>query len=335
MVAEVFDDANIRYLRYLIAYTAVEYSFYALHVVTFVSATYILLKRDVRASRARLWLLLVTVAMFCLATSFVAIDVFLLRENVRITAGRSTDREANYLQSTIAQNVIFRVMLMMSDTVIVWRAWVIWRHERKARIILAACLTLSYLGLMADIGVIAWETATEYYADQFYYSLILTVPTTLTNIVVTVMTGIKAWTHRRFMMSGVSSGDYSHRVFKALLVLCISGILYCALCVTFTAAGLTQRGAAHWGEIILAVGASVSGSYPTLIVIWAALERDVEPAIEVQLGVMQNTTVNFATPRDSVIQVAQIESWARQDSLRRSGQQPYFHDDKDESHDIV
>ena len=69
--------------------------------------------------------------------------------------------------------------------------------------------------------------------------------------------------------------------------------------------------------------------------IWAALERDDDPAVEVQLGVMQqNTTVNFATPRESVLQVAQIESWARLESLRGNGRTDFVHV-KEEPHEIV
>ncbi|KAI5832763.1 hypothetical protein K523DRAFT_413879 [Schizophyllum commune Tattone D] len=331
----VFDDATISFLRYELAYAAIEYSFYALHAVSFFSAAYILIKRGVRTSRARLGLLVVTTAMFCLASTFVVIDIVLLRDYVNIMAGRATEEDPNFLRCWIAQNVIFRIMFMLSDTVVVWRAWVIWRHIRKARFVLIACLTISYLGLLADIGIIVWERILVYYEDQYWYSLILTLPTLLTNIVVTTMTGIRAWTHHKFMMSGITSREYTQRVFKALLVLCISGTMYCGLCLVFFAAGITQHGIQHWGEIIAAVGASISGSYPTLIVIWAALERDDDPAVEVQLGVMQqNTTVNFATPRESVLQVAQIESWARQESLRGNGRTDFVHV-KEEPHEIV
>ena len=100
--------------------------------------------------------------MFCLASTFVVIDIILLRDYVNIMAGRATEEDPNFLRCWIAQNVIFRIMVrssccpavvqmlilgfqfMLSDTVVVWRAWVIWRHIRKARYILIACLTISY-----------------------------------------------------------------------------------------------------------------------------------------------------------------------------------------------
>ncbi|KAL1740192.1 hypothetical protein HDZ31DRAFT_85555 [Schizophyllum fasciatum] len=173
----VFDDESISFLRYVIAYAAIEYSCYGASL-----SAQNLRKRGLRYSRARLGFLVITTAMFCLATSFVVIDITLLQDYIDITAGRASKQAPEFV-----------------------RCW-------------------------TDLGILPGSA---------YYSLILTLPTLTTHFVVTAMTGMK---------------------------------------LAFFVAGLTQHGTKHWGEIIAAVGASISGSYPTLIVIWAALGRDDNPA---------------------------------------------------------
>ena len=49
--------------------------------------------------------------MFCLASTFVVIDIVLLRDYVNIMAGRATEEDPNFLRCWIAQNVIFRIMV--------------------------------------------------------------------------------------------------------------------------------------------------------------------------------------------------------------------------------
>ncbi|KAI5885951.1 DUF1768-domain-containing protein [Schizophyllum commune H4-8] len=285
-------SAPVEYLQWVIAYTAVQFAFYGLNAVCFLTSAYCLISRGVRGSRPRLGLLAATTVMFIGSTVFVVLDTIQSMYGARDAFGTLQEHDCSRLtRLSIAQNVVLRMMFMLSDVIVVWRAWVLWSANRIVRRCLIVCLTLTCSCLLADAAVVAWEQAVSYYANSALFSLLVTLPILVTNVTVTTTIGVRAIAHYRAMRSNIGSREYGQKVMRALLVLLWSGAAYCALCFVFFASGVTSNHGRRWGEFVGAIGASVSCTYPTLIIIWAALERDNDT--EVQLQVMQSHGVQL------------------------------------------
>ncbi|KAL1754430.1 hypothetical protein FB107DRAFT_275763 [Schizophyllum commune] len=289
-------SAPVEYLQWVIAYTAVQFAFYGLNAVCFLTSAYCLISRGVCGSRPRLGLLAATTIMFIGSTVSVVLDTIQSMYGARDAFGTLQEHDCTHLTHlSIAQNVVLRMMFMLSDVIVVWRAWVLWSANRIVRRCLIVCLTLTCSCLLADAAVVAWEQAVSYYANSALFSLLVTLPILVTNVTVTTTIGVRAIAHYRAMRSNIGSREYGQKVMRALLVLLWSGAAYCALCFVFFASGVTSNHGRRWGEFVGAIGASVSCTYPTLIIIWAALERDSDT--EVQLNVMQSHGVQMP-PRD-------------------------------------
>ncbi|KAI4518451.1 DUF1768-domain-containing protein [Schizophyllum commune Loenen D] len=289
-------SAPVEYLQWVIAYTAVQFAFYGLNAVCFLTSGYCLISRGVRGSRPRLGLLAATTIMFFGSTVFVVLDTIQSMYGARDAFGTLQEHDCTHLTHlSIAQNVVLRMMFMLSDVIVVWRAWVLWSANRIVRRCLIVCLTLTCSCLLADAAVVAWEQAVSYYANSALFSLLVTLPILVTNVTVTTTIGMRAIAHYKAMRSNIGSREYGQKVMRALLVLLWSGAAYCALCFVFFASGVTSNHGRRWGEFVGAIGASVSCTYPTLIIIWAALERDSDT--EVQLNVMQSNGVQLTEAR--------------------------------------
>lgn len=285
----------VSYIQWVIAYTAVQFAFYGLNAVCFSTSAYCLISRGVLGSRPRLGLLAATTVMFMGSTVFVTMDAIQGLYGARDAFGGLRENDCAHLTTlSIAQNVVLRFMFMLSDVIVVWRAWVLWAANRIVRRCLMVCITLTCSCLLADAAVVAWEQATGYYANSALFSLLVTLPILVTNVTVTTTIGLKTVFHYKSMKSAAGSREYGQKVLRALLVLFWSGAAYCVLCLVFFASGVTSNSGRRWGEFVGAIGASVSCTYPTLIIIWAALERDGDA--EVQLVAMQDHGVQLTMP---------------------------------------
>ncbi|KAL1729111.1 hypothetical protein EV714DRAFT_285242 [Schizophyllum commune] len=280
-------SAPVEYLQWVIAYTAVQFAFYGASPCSSPTGS-----RGVRGSRPRLGLLAATTVMFIGSTVFVVLDTIQSMYGARDAFGTLQEHDCTHLTHlSIAQNVVLRMMFMLSDVIVVWRAWVLWSANRIVRRCLIVCLTLTCSCLLADAAVVAWEQAVSYYANSALFSLLVTLPILVTNVTVTTTIGMRAIAHYKAMRSNIGSREYGQKVMRALLVLLWSGAAYCVLCFVFFASGVTSNHGRRWGEFVGAIGASVSCTYPTLIIIWAALERDSDT--QVQLNVMQSHGVQL------------------------------------------
>ncbi|EIM90570.1 uncharacterized protein STEHIDRAFT_107350 [Stereum hirsutum FP-91666 SS1] len=177
--------------------------------------------------------------MFAAATVCVILDIFTTLRNISraidpTIGGIANDTTANIAASI--QSALARVLYILSDAIVLWRAWVIGMRRRKIAIALIACL-------VATIGISDFSTTTCEASEvkSGETTLILALPTLFTNIVATSIIACTAWKHRNFIIFLLSS-------FQQL-----SGVL-----------GLSIM------EVIMS---QISGIYPTLIMIIVCLNR--------------------------------------------------------------
>ncbi|KAJ7023988.1 hypothetical protein C8F04DRAFT_1132605 [Mycena alexandri] len=54
----------------------------------------------------------------------------------------------------LSENVFGRLNYFMSDVIVVWRAWALWQDNLRVKIVLSACIFLSFAGVTTDMTVI-------------------------------------------------------------------------------------------------------------------------------------------------------------------------------------
>ncbi|KAJ3839487.1 hypothetical protein F5878DRAFT_118435 [Lentinula raphanica] len=160
------------------------------------------------------------------------------------------------------------------DGIVVWRSWAVWDGKRSVLILPVFCLfgTVAIFITSSTLRTIAYVYPSIIEPNSLFGSLTIAGYTAsiATNFTSTVLIGIKAYQHHKFMNT---LGMSSTMVVKILLLLTESGVLYIAfqivnLCLAFLDNGYLSDSsfniASHvWGVIMNFVAAM----YPTIIIL--------------------------------------------------------------------
>ncbi|KAE9388898.1 hypothetical protein BT96DRAFT_980895 [Gymnopus androsaceus JB14] len=174
---------------------------------------------------------------------------------------------------------VVRVNYVLSDVIVVWRAWIIWGRNR----IILAVLSLFLLGSIAAAGTDAGLSLSELFGKDVNLdnedatqtgerALILSLPTLATNIFSMCLIVYKAWLHRRIIKVELDDGDFVSRVVIVLSWLIESAVIYCllwgiyiiAFFSLFTRVGL---------DVMDTSMVQIAGIYPTVIIVLIALNK--------------------------------------------------------------
>ncbi|KAF5376319.1 hypothetical protein D9615_008462 [Tricholomella constricta] len=207
-------------------------------ITLFPFSTYILLRRGL-ASRPTQAMLGTTLMAFLLSSLFcistVSNSVINIREAVLnfsgILEGTSVERlNIRVPMTSSISNVTMRLMPILNDSVVIWRAWVL--YPDKQWIMLVPCAFL-----FGTTGA----TIAHFVLDvRFYqFSMLNTTPGNLfkafltlslgTNVTATSLIFYKLWGHLRFLRSMGIKQNFTSPAQKILIVLVESGLAYCAL----------------------------------------------------------------------------------------------------------
>ncbi|KAI0269760.1 hypothetical protein BC834DRAFT_1039460 [Gloeopeniophorella convolvens] len=156
---------------------------------------------------------------------------------------------------------------ILGDTIVVWRAWVLWERRRDlfvppvlfllATIVVSvASAALTFKGTSSDRQQ---EIDISYRLQYPIYGLSI-----LTNLWATSLICIRAWQHRRLLQSLMGKSTPRTRAEKVLAFLIESGAIYLCIWVKFAIVNSTSVG---WVFILNGVDYQLVGIYPTFIVV--------------------------------------------------------------------
>ncbi|KAI5825339.1 hypothetical protein K523DRAFT_323814, partial [Schizophyllum commune Tattone D] len=229
-------------------------------------------QKGLRTSLARRWLLLMTTLMFTISiASVVCATDFYVRSIDNYSLDDLPVDRALMLRESLTSNFGLRINLLLSDIIVVWRAWVLWPASLWARLIMAVAL----LGSIAVNAVVHENSRTSQVAflDWLNTSPILTVPLFFTNIVACAMVGIKVWDYRQNVKAYIgNAGNHGASIERTLLLILESGVVYCLLWLFLLLSGVEVL-SDDSNTVLLSVAVSVAGLYPTIIIILVALEK--------------------------------------------------------------
>ncbi|KAI1787241.1 hypothetical protein LXA43DRAFT_1166250 [Ganoderma leucocontextum] len=204
---------------------------YGLFVTLAVVSVYVLLRRGTfRRLLSAIQLFAVTALLVSTTTHWA---VVVLQRFGSVLAHPNTTVEANkhaFLPEQCVGTATLTINIILSDVVVWWRVWVLWRDNRS--VLVSGCVLL--LATFAT-GIVDTTFSCNAQGGFMYEGLLVgTMASALslaTNLAATVLIAHKAWVHRRCIRSHVASGPRSTLVEGVLTLLVESGALYCTLWV--------------------------------------------------------------------------------------------------------
>ncbi|KAJ7116944.1 hypothetical protein C8R44DRAFT_791680 [Mycena epipterygia] len=180
------------------------------------------------------------------------------------------------LNLRLSENVFGRVNYLMSDGIVVWRAWVLYQNNLKVRLVLILCLLGSLAGATTDMtfGTL-WLFGNDKFTPTGPRALILVLPLLVTNMVSTALMGYKVWQYRRQIKDELDlPKNKKTKIERILVILTESGTIYCLIWVPFLYTILTKEGTETTGYKIGAnLVPQLSAIYPVIIVLLVSMER--------------------------------------------------------------
>ncbi|KAF9065014.1 hypothetical protein BDP27DRAFT_1425190 [Rhodocollybia butyracea] len=201
--------------------------------------------------------------------------------------------------------VFQRVTFFISDSLVVWRAWILWDRNIFVRLLLIVCLlgTITATFVQGGLAINEQIRQTGGIAPGLgVETLIFTLPLLLTNICATVLIGIRIWQYRRDIMNQLSrSGSRTTSLHTVLVIFLESSALYC---VFWILALLATQGNVLSIEATIVIMTSlpyVTSIYPIVVIIMVALHKNGEYELSsIQTSSMETPSVNPDTNRRSL-----------------------------------
>ncbi|THU85669.1 hypothetical protein K435DRAFT_970607 [Dendrothele bispora CBS 962.96] len=286
-------DKTVAYLGKFVVQTAVQLGLYGVYT-TFsgISIYFFIARGGLRRSKARLALLLITILMLINSTADMILNiVFMLRlipmsismlmshgSTDGVGAGTSDVRSLQEIRTGFV--CIERFNFLVSEAIIVWRAWVLFPHNRIVRTILGICLLGSYATVLVDTGllvprILRFPPQSDPFDGRAEF-LLVTLPVLGTTIVATALISYKAWYHRKEIRSNLSMSINSGttQVGRVLWFLVVSGLVYSTFWFAFA---MISVAGGDWERISYQIYFSamplVSALFPSLIILQEAANQ--------------------------------------------------------------
>ncbi|KAL1710167.1 hypothetical protein EV121DRAFT_193408, partial [Schizophyllum commune] len=121
---------------------------------------------------------------------------------------------------------------ILSDIVLVWRAWCLWQDSRLAKGLLTFCTIGTVAGPVAECAWIFWPGLYIRGAPESnFQELIWFIPLLATNVVATVLIGAKFLYYRREIKGSLGLFSQRTQAGTILLLLLDSGVVYILFCI--------------------------------------------------------------------------------------------------------
>ncbi|KAK0243181.1 hypothetical protein EDD85DRAFT_762738 [Armillaria nabsnona] len=246
---------------------------------------YAMLKRGLQGTTRRL-LFCMLIFMFSLSTAHWVLSVY--HDLDLITSGfvngipLDSDAASYRRQQCMLMNALALMNCVLTDGVVVWRAWVLCNQEyRKALmvpILFLCCTALSAvvtIGIRISITVISVSqhivvTGNALARSLNYAQVLCLALTLLTNLSSTSIIGVKAWRYRRWITTEVVQSRKRNmtRGERVVALLVEAGVLYTLSTLFFLVAVWIRLPFGTLGDIYVPVNAQFAGMYPTIVLLF-------------------------------------------------------------------
>ncbi|THV03353.1 hypothetical protein K435DRAFT_962517 [Dendrothele bispora CBS 962.96] len=303
--SQPLSDSDLYIVRIWILQTAVGFLLYGVYATLSIIGLFLLMSKGLSVSssanaKPRLALFTLTVLMLAFSTTSLVVYTLFFLFQLETAAYDPPEWDVIGLLKdlNVVGNFMDRMNYLISDGIVVWRAWIMFPHNTVARSVLAICMIGSFVGTFVDAGISSARFL-RHFDDNGKKGdlLIIALPLIITNAVATGVIGWKAWSHYKNIKQNLNLSVSSiSRVQKVLLLLVESGVIYCALWTTYTTISLIGSSGSVSFQVYSSAMPFMSALYPILIVLIAALENsrdDLDSKGNVRMSLSQS--IRFAS----------------------------------------
>ncbi|KAF5362857.1 hypothetical protein D9758_007033 [Tetrapyrgos nigripes] len=305
-------NSDIDIVKRWVTTIAITWLFYGVDATLLLVAAFLLFFKQIKSTRAQLSLFGLLILIFVLFTAFISMTTAFILNDI-MTAAYNPPNNFDLLRGLrIATVFMQRTIYLVSDGIVVWRAWIMFPFHFLVRSVLAVCIAGSFVGTFVYLGM----TAARYHRDindegDRVDILIMAIPLLVTNAIATGLIGYKAWIHHQDIKGNLLLiGSSVSRVEKVLLLLVESGVIYCALWITYILIAILYTANSVPGQVYPAVMSSLSVLYPVFVILIVAFEKSREESRAIN-NFSLSQSLRFASVLDmtaAAIEMQQEES---------------------------
>ncbi|KAK7462280.1 hypothetical protein VKT23_007880 [Stygiomarasmius scandens] len=276
-------DSDVLALQMIMTQVAVSLLSWGISTTFSLVALYITIKAYLQhSSTAHIKLFSITLLMLLTSGALMVLNTEYVIAQL-LTGGYNPPDVIPLLKNlVISVNFVERMNYVISDGVVVWRAWVMFSSNLYVRILLVGCMVGSCVGAMTDAGLAAKTILKDLNGPiPTTTVLLLTLPLLTTNIVATALIGYKTWHHHQDIKKNLqtTSGSLT-KVQKVLLLLIESSLVYCLLWVIYVAIVFhSQDQQSLTFQVYSSILPNLSALYPVLIILIVAMENSKESSL--------------------------------------------------------
>ncbi|KAF7369739.1 hypothetical protein MVEN_00305500 [Mycena venus] len=215
--------------------------------------------------------------------------------------GRRDQANENLVSYGPPMEALFMFNMVVGDSVVIWRAWVLYQRTRWVVLIPCTMLLMSFIFTVIDLTCLTgagWSNQSAIASGGAvctHAELISWAFSFVTNATCTILIGYKAWRHRRSMKAlNIAGNQRRLSTDKMLSILVESGSIYCLFWLTqlILFVDVDRRKPIIYAyELFASMGDQISGMYPTLIIVIVNFHQTIWEA--------PSTTVNLGTSTGS------------------------------------
>ncbi|KAH9980366.1 hypothetical protein BGW80DRAFT_496781 [Lactifluus volemus] len=247
-------------VRHLLFPAMLEIFFFGLYTALFAFSTFIML-RNGRSNRMRNAMLAVSVVMYSVSAIHLTLFFAIAIRSLRI--GKLTVM----LPEAMAIAYLPMINYILSDGIVLWRAWVLWDRRVVLFILPSLFLVCTLVSTIVSAIYVYNSHITNLVRDAKLgqaFGVAIWGLTVGTNLWATSLMFIRAWQYRRFLRSVLDKENAKNKAEKTLAFLVESGAIYLCIWVayiTIAACGM------DWVILLDKSLVQLVGIYPTAIVV--------------------------------------------------------------------
>ncbi|KAJ7576176.1 hypothetical protein C8J56DRAFT_1062290 [Mycena floridula] len=265
-------DPDIILLKEILVTSAAEIMVHGIYMTLVVIALYQLWTRKANLAGRNI-LITTIITMSSLSTAGLAAGVTSYLAQFPSFGFHSPDVGSLIRSLGLVINIFLRLNYLISDSIVVWRAWILWTNHVWVHGLLSLCLIGSLVGVSVDFAFGTEVLFGKAKVGGGARSLILTLPLFLTNFIVTVLVAYKVWEYRVEIKRNLEIEKKTTRVEKILILLTESGAIYCMLWIVTLVIDATKPSDSLASITVTALLPELTVLYPTIMILLVALEK--------------------------------------------------------------
>ncbi|KAJ4482911.1 hypothetical protein C8J55DRAFT_510965 [Lentinula edodes] len=283
---------------------------YGIYAVLVPVSSYVMLRRGL-ATRARKILFGISIFMFLLSTVYWIASVSTLIQLIQVwflDSNPDAHSAPNYLPIL---NALALVNYIMTDGVVVWRAWVLCSGDgTKALTMCLFMLGLATVSVTATIviriALMVIDTQVGELSNQLNHGINVTQVATLvlsllTNSLATFLISLKAWRSRTEIRNNLDSAvDRHSRAGKIFALLVETGVIYSLSCLTVFVSSLIPLKEGTLGDLYTPVNIQFAGIYPVAVLLLVTQNHTLDRTVRAFASGVEQTQFHHTGQLDTM-----------------------------------